>query len=63
MESKKAALLLVALMVLSLAPSVHYPWVSGATTVTLSGQALAWDLVNLTWSPYDDAKAYAPATL
>ena len=58
MESRRISLLLVVLMVLSLAPSLHTPWASAATPVTLDGQALAWDLVNLTWSPYDGAKAY-----
>lgn len=58
MKSGKATLLLVALLVLSLAPQVYYPWVSGATTVELRGQAIAWDIVNLTWSPYEGTKAY-----
>ncbi|WP_457751006.1 carbohydrate-binding protein [Thermococcus sp.] len=58
MKRGNISLLLVVLMVLSIAPSVYHPWVSGATTISLDGKALAWDVVNLTWSPYNGAKAY-----
>lgn len=58
----KRSLLVPMLLVLALlgstVPSGHVWGVSAASQVSLRGNALAWDVVNLTWTPVDGARAY-----
>lgn len=48
-----------AVMLLAVVPAVvpFFGFVS-ASQIQLSGKAIAWDVVNLTWTPYQGAKAY-----
>ncbi|BAD85954.1 chitinase, containing dual catalytic domains [Thermococcus kodakarensis KOD1] len=52
------SIVLTAVLLLSLVQVGTFPWASAAESVSLSGSAIAWDVVNLTWSPYSSAKAY-----
>ncbi|WP_297464415.1 glycosyl hydrolase family 18 protein, partial [Thermococcus sp.] len=58
MRQRYSVVFLIVLMAVSLLPPLHYPWASAATQVSLDGHTLAWDVVNLTWTPVDGAKAY-----
>ncbi|GAB6134803.1 glycosyl hydrolase family 18 protein [Thermococcus prieurii] len=50
----------VAVMLLAVVPAVvpFFGFVSASSQIQLSGKAIAWDVVNLTWTPAENAKAY-----
>ncbi|NJE76965.1 glycosyl hydrolase family 18 protein [Thermococcus sp. ES12] len=53
-----SAAVILAIIMLSAVPSLPFFGFVSASHIQLSGRAIAWDIVNLTWTPADNVKEY-----